>query len=170
MPNVNGDVSKEILISNCVGGTQVMVKKAILDEVGGFDEELNALQDYELWMRVCQLTKVATVEEPCINYYNYRGTNQISQVTKNYETSFNNISRKHKKLIDGLNNHDKKRRKNATYLLLANKAMRNSNKKTALKYTLKAFKTKPSVKATVYGLMALFDYKVVLKARKLIKI
>jgi len=170
IPKANGDVSKEILISNCVGGTQAMVKKAILDEVGGFDEKLRALQDYELWIRVCQCTKVATVEEPYLNYFNYRGTNQVSQVTQNYEISFNNISKKHFKLIGGLTCNDKKQRDNATYLLLANKAMRNSDKKRAFKYILKALKTKPSVKTVVYGLMAMFDYKVLLKARKMIKI
>ncbi|MBP2075898.1 glycosyltransferase family 2 protein [Oceanobacillus polygoni] len=170
IPNAFGDVSKDILISNCVGGTQAMVKKSILDKVGGFDEKLKALQDYELWIRVCQLTEVATVEEPCINYFNNRGTNQVSQVTKNYEISFDHISCKHSNLINDLHLQDKKRRMNATYLLLANKAMRNSDRKTAIKYTTKAFKTKPSAKVAVYGLMSLLDYKYVLKARKKMKI
>lgn len=166
IPNVNGDVSKDILISNCVGGTQAMVRKKVLDQVGGFDENLKALQDYELWIRVCQLTKVATVKEPCINYFNYRGTNQISQVTKNYEMSFKYISEKHSKLIENLTYEEKKRRANASLLLLANKAMRNNNKKTAIQYAMKAFKAKPSLKAIVYGIMSLFNYRVILKARK----
>ncbi|WP_017798112.1 glycosyltransferase family 2 protein [Oceanobacillus kimchii] len=166
IPKSNGDVSKDILISNCVGGTQAIVKKAIIEEVGGFDEKLRALQDYELWIRICQLTKVATVKEPCINYYNFRGTNQISQVTKNYEESFQYISEKHSKLINTLTTNDIKIRKNATYLLLANKAMRNNNKKSALKFILKALKNKFSIKAILYGIMAIFDYKYVLKARK----
>lgn len=169
-PNVNGDASKDILITNCVGGTQAMVKKELLETVKGFDEELKALQDYELWIRVCQLTNVATVKEPCINYFNQRGTNQISQVTNNYEISFEHISKKHSKLIGELTSEEKKRRENAKYLLLANKAMRNNDRKVAVQYTLKAFKKKPSIKAIVYGIMALFDYKVVLKARKVMRI
>lgn len=166
IPNVNGDVSKEILISNCIGGTQVMVKKYILDKVGGFDEKLKALQDYELWIRVCQFTKVATVNSPCINYFNYRGTNQISQFTKNYETSFNYISKKHSKLIKNLSVYERKRMDSAKYLLLANKAMRNNDKKLAFKYGINAFKINPSVKSLSYIVIANFSYKTILRMRK----
>lgn len=169
-PNSNGDVSKEILISNCIGGTQVMIRKAILDKTGGFDEALKALQDYELWIRVCQVTNVATVKDPCINYFNYRGSKQISQITKNYEDSFNYISNKHKVSISNLSKSEKKKRKSIFYLLLANKAMRNNEKISAYKYIYKGMITRLSLKGMAFSILALFDYRIVLKARKVLKL
>lgn len=166
IPNAEGDVSRKILISNCIGGTQAMVRKDILDKIGGFDEALKALQDYDLWIRVCQITKVATVKEPCINYYNYRGNRQVSQVTKNYENSFEHISEKYSELIAKLSDEEKRRRQNAICFLLANKAMRNNDKKIAYKYIFEALKKRISVKALVFMILALFDYKLMLKTRK----
>ena len=147
-----------------------MIKKSILQKCGGFDEQLRALQDYDLWIRVCQMTKVATLKEPTINYYNYRGSKQVSQITDNYVKSFNYISNKYSELISDLSKKEKRKRKNASNLLIANKAMRNKDKRSAYRYILKGLIAQPSLKGIAYGILASFNYEVVLKARKKFRI
>lgn len=41
-----------LLYSHPVHGCTVMIPKRILDEVGGFDESLRTVQDYDLWYRI----------------------------------------------------------------------------------------------------------------------
>ena len=43
----------DLLYSNQVGN-QVLVKRDRLLEIGGFDEQLAAAQDYDLWIRLCE--------------------------------------------------------------------------------------------------------------------
>ena len=61
-----------------------MVRKKVLDNTGLFDLNLEALQDYDLWIRCCLVTKVDFVPEPCINYYNSTNTDQVSSKTDKY--------------------------------------------------------------------------------------
>lgn len=54
----------ELLYSNQVGN-QVLVKRGRLLEVGGFDEQLAAAQDYDLWIRLCEaFGPVKNVQQP----------------------------------------------------------------------------------------------------------
>lgn len=40
------------LLRGCVNGITVLIPKAIMDEMGGFDEQLRTAQDYEYWQRI----------------------------------------------------------------------------------------------------------------------
>ncbi len=55
---------QDLLLSNQVGN-QVLAKRSRLLEVGGFDEQLEAAQDYDLWIRLCeQFGPIKNVQEP----------------------------------------------------------------------------------------------------------
>jgi len=41
----------------------VMLRRAALDRVGGYDERLPVAQDYDLWMRVAGVSRLASLEE-----------------------------------------------------------------------------------------------------------
>ena len=43
--------------------------RALFDRVGGFDEELPACEDYDLWLRICHQYEVAYIERPLIRKY-----------------------------------------------------------------------------------------------------
>jgi len=51
----------------------VMVKKAVLDQAGLFDENLIRAQDYDMWFRVSTLTRVAAFPIPTIFYRKHDG-------------------------------------------------------------------------------------------------
>ena len=49
------DVLRQLLIRNVVGGTSMTIlKRKTLLELGGFDETMPALEDWELWIRVAK--------------------------------------------------------------------------------------------------------------------
>ncbi len=65
-----GNILKDILALNIIGGTSVpLMKKDALNEVDGFDEKLPSSQDYDLWIRICEKYQVAYIDIPLINYY-----------------------------------------------------------------------------------------------------
>lgn len=169
IPKDRGDLSKSILLYNQIGTTStVVLKTSIVKKVGGFDTSLKALQDYDLWIRICQLTKVGVVSEPCINYYNFTGQKQISQNTEKYEEAINEIEAKYSELFDNLTEDEKNIKASNAYTLLATKSMRNKNKRKAVVYSTKAFLKKPSLKKIIYIGLSLFNYKLILKFRKLL--
>ncbi|MDJ0691861.1 MAG: glycosyltransferase family A protein [Xenococcaceae cyanobacterium MO_188.B32] len=58
-PKAFGKLYPQILYDNLVGSTSsVAIKKILFEEVGGFDENMPAFQDYDLWVRCCQKTMV----------------------------------------------------------------------------------------------------------------
>lgn len=169
VPREYGNLSKRILLDNCIGTTStVLVKKVLLEQGGGFDEKLGALQDFELWIRLCQITEVAVVAQPLICYYNYRNTAQISNYTDKYIEAFQYINTKHKVLLNKLIEKEKKKKNLNELYLIANKAMRNNDRLEAKKYTKQILSQDKSKKAIVYYTLSFLDYKIVLKLRKLV--
>lgn len=163
-----GDLSKEILLDNHIGTTStVMVRKMILEETGAFDEKLKALQDFELWIRVCQKCLIGLVPEELINYYNYTGTNQVSSSTQKYIDAFSYINTKHKSLLNELTTNQMSIKKMNECMLLANKAMRNGDSKLTRKYCVQALKYGLCKSALVYWVLSFTSFKTVLKIRSM---
>ena len=46
--------------------SSVMLRRELLDKVGGYDETYPVAQDYELWMRLAPLTRMANLSEPLV--------------------------------------------------------------------------------------------------------
>lgn len=54
-----GTVYPGILYHNCIGVTSsVAIRRAVFEQVGGFDERQPARIDYEMWLRCARVTKV----------------------------------------------------------------------------------------------------------------
>ncbi|MDX1708099.1 MAG: glycosyltransferase [Desulfobacterales bacterium] len=49
-----------------VSPSAVMIKKSLLDTVGGFDEDLPACEDYDLWLRISRQYPVHLIDTPLI--------------------------------------------------------------------------------------------------------
>lgn len=63
---VEGDLTAELLQHAIISTQTLMVRKALLDQVGGFDEKLRIGQDWELTVRLSRVTKIGFVEEPLV--------------------------------------------------------------------------------------------------------
>lgn len=169
MSKEHGDLRKRILIDNCVGTTStVILRKSILQESGMFDVELKALQDFDLWIRVAQNSKVEVIPEPMINYYNYLGKKQVSAVTQKYVDAFGYINKKYEKEMNELSIDEMHQKQIEENFLLANKAMRNGEAKLARIYLKRILKNSFSKKAFAYYFLSFASYKMVLKVRSFI--
>lgn len=49
-----------------ISPSSVLLRRSLLDEVGGFDEALPACEDYDLWLRICSRYPVLYVDEPLV--------------------------------------------------------------------------------------------------------
>ncbi|GEL68114.1 glycosyltransferase family 2 protein [Marinilactibacillus psychrotolerans] len=162
----SGDLSKSILLNNVIGATpNVMVKKNILEKSGVFDEEMPAKQDYDLWIRICQYTKVGFVPEAMMNYYNVTGKKQISSSTKKHENAIDLINKKYVELFSGLSSQEKKIQKSNFNISIANVALRNHQKTIAFKYSFKALQSNFSMKNLAYLLITPLHFKTILKLK-----
>jgi glycosyltransferase involved in cell wall biosynthesis len=46
--------------------SSVMMRRAALERVGGYDESLRVAQDYHLWMRLSRITRMANLRDPLV--------------------------------------------------------------------------------------------------------
>lgn len=169
VPKQKGDLKRTILLGNCIGTTStVVVKRDVIINAGKFDIQMPALQDYDLWIRICQLTQIGYVQEEEIDYYNFRDGVQVSSNTGKYETAFARLNEKYKDLIAGLDESEKKKRQEYELFLLANKALRNNDKKKGRSYLKQIMKNGFNKKAFAMILLSPFSYTMTLKLRKMV--
>ncbi len=64
-----GDVHRELLRGNFVGTPTTVVKKECFQKMGGFDERLRHLVDWEMWIRISQLYEFICINEPLVLSY-----------------------------------------------------------------------------------------------------
>jgi glycosyltransferase involved in cell wall biosynthesis len=70
IPGKKGDLSKDLLIGNCLGGTSsVLLRRDCLEKAGLFDESLASFQDYDLWIRLSREYRFDYIKEPLLRYY-----------------------------------------------------------------------------------------------------
>ena len=169
-PSWKGDLSHRIFVHNDIGTTsQVMIRSSILKQTGLFDEKLSALQDYDLWIRCCQITKVGFVYEPCINYYNSIGRKQVSGNTDKFLSSMETILEKYKNIIGEFDENYQKEVYAGRKISIAQRNLRNNDGKNARKYLKESWKIRPSKKVILMYIGSFFSYKTILKVRSLFK-
>ena len=73
---VEGDVLAELLGHNRIpgGASSVLVETALVRELGGFDESLSTLADWDLWIRLAQASPLAAVRRDLVGYYLHAGS------------------------------------------------------------------------------------------------
>ena len=169
IPKANGDLSKVLLFNNIIGSTSTpLIKKSVLDNSGLFDEQLGALQDYDLWLRISEFGKVLEIPKEMVNYYNYTTGKQVSAITDRYVDAIAYINKKYSRRINNLSPEEKLFKESFDYYLLANKAMRNNNKKLSRSYFIKALRVRFRLKYLIYYVFTFTSYRTLLKFRRYI--
>jgi GT2 family glycosyltransferase len=73
-PRQRGRIYDELRWRNQIGtASGVMVRREVLQAVGGFDERLRACEDWDLWLRIARDYRVDAVAEPLLRYYDGGG-------------------------------------------------------------------------------------------------
>lgn len=167
-PRACGRLDKEILFSNHIGTTStVLINKSLFKMAGMFDEALCALQDYDLWIRMCQVTTVGVVTEPLIYYYNYGNSGQISGKTDKYVRAIECIDHKYSNLFEKLSGKERKEKEALDLGLLSKKCLRNGDKKSARMYARKAMIAKFCLANVEIYMLSWLGFKTALKLRRL---
>lgn len=170
IPKIEGDLSDKIFIKNYIGTTStVAMKKSIFEEAGGFDIKMPALQDYDLWIRVSQITKVAPVQEALINYYNHDTGSQISDNFGKIIDASAKIEKKYSKIISHLDDDIKIQRSIQKINNLGKRKMRAGNKKEARRYFLRSFKTKPHIISLSLYFASFLNHKTLVRLAGMLK-
>ncbi|MBQ4829541.1 glycosyltransferase family 2 protein [Alteromonas sp. MMG017] len=70
-PEQEGWCFEELLHRNFISCCTAMVRKSILERIGGFDEspELHGVDDRHVWLRVAKESKFAVVKKPLATYF-----------------------------------------------------------------------------------------------------
>jgi len=63
-PRADGMGFSDFLRENVFSHGEVMIRRSVLDEVGGYRPEFTFAQDYDLWLRIAKVAKFATVPQP----------------------------------------------------------------------------------------------------------
>jgi glycosyltransferase involved in cell wall biosynthesis len=105
-PKYRGDIKRELMKANIVGTTStVMVKADLLKKVDGFDTNLLSCQDWDLWVRLAQITEFDFVEDPLVFFHQHEGERISSNVTS-VVIGHVDFYNKHIDLIKTLNRKD----------------------------------------------------------------
>ena len=152
VPSAPQDCSIEILKYNLIGSTTtVLTKHELLDSVEMFDEDLKAMQDYDLWIRLCQVTKVGVVQKPSVEYHNLVSNSQISWNYEKYLNASNYIFRKYLALRKSkLTKRELKIIQMNDNLVVSRKAFKSNKRKIVRKHAGEAFFCYPNVKSLIY--------------------
>lgn len=95
-----GNVYKNILRGWCpISTSLVLVKKSVIVEAGGFDEELKSFQDYDMWLRISQKYNFVYCDKKLIIKYEGIGE-QISVNPGKRLEGYNRICEKWDQLLD----------------------------------------------------------------------
>ena len=146
LPKLSGSCYESLLTNgNGIGSTScVAVKRDVFIEAGKFDENLCALQDYDLWIRVAKLSQVAHDQKALLFYTIHRDTNQISSDYNKYLVAGNYLAAKYKEslfIFDAFNKFIALR-----YLRVAISASK-SNSFIRFKYAFLSFLKRPTLKS-----------------------
>jgi glycosyltransferase involved in cell wall biosynthesis len=70
VPQASGDIRHKVLAGDPVSPTScVLARTGLLREAGGFDEDLPARQDYDLWIRLADHAKFEPVTDPLVTLH-----------------------------------------------------------------------------------------------------
>lgn len=64
---LDGDMLSQILFENTVGTPTILMEKSLFEEVGGFDEGLRSLEDWDMVIRVAKTTSFGFVPEVLVD-------------------------------------------------------------------------------------------------------
>lgn len=101
-PTKRGKITEHLLTQNYLGTTSsVVIKKEILNYVGGFDLSFTSCQDWDLFIRLSLKTDFDFIDEPLVYYFEHDG-NRISTNSNAIVKGYLNIHHKYNELLGKL--------------------------------------------------------------------
>ena len=150
-----------ILFRNFIGPTSAAaIRTKLYHQVGGFDPELDALQDYDLWIRLCMAAPV--LYDGCHNLCFSAvstSTSRISQNADKYAAAFKHLRAKYRATLEGLSAWQRRRFEAQAKLVEAGKHLQQRNYGSAIMLMARAIALYPptSFRLSRAALLALWN-------------
>lgn len=87
------NIAEVLANGNVIGTPTLILEKSVLDKVGGFDEQMKSLQDYELAIRISKNYEIGYIPEILVNAY--RMNVSITNNESAYADSIGKIMKNH---------------------------------------------------------------------------
>lgn len=135
---IEGDISKKIFRHAITSTSCILATKSILDRIGGFDIDLYKIQEYELLIRISQLTEIYYYhDEPLVLYtINKSDKSRISNDHNRLPIAKRYIEDKHKDLLRKSGFYNMFKFKDWMNTALYRHALKSHDKSTSFKYGL----------------------------------
>ena len=139
-----GAIFDEVLSSNCLGPPSgILLQKKVFAETGYFDENLTALEDWDLWIRVSQCYEIDFVDQPLVRYRVH--SDNMSRDIVNMQRSTFAVLDKYWPPICSDKAHEEKRSRvySNHYVNFAWKQYRAANREAFRELVMKALESDP---------------------------
>jgi len=166
-PKLRGDVFEDLLIENYIGTTNTVVLRAEIAKSFLFDTNLQAREEYDLWLRVAKEWKIDGVSEPLTRVYSRDSLKRITSDINSYIDGIKYINQKFEQDIQRLPKRLQVKRKSAQLFFLGSQSVKANNITLARRYFLKSTLAKPSIKAFISLCASFGGVKTVLNLRRL---
>jgi glycosyltransferase involved in cell wall biosynthesis len=133
-----GETFETLLVNNVVGGTSmVVVKKKTLLSAGMFSEQMPALQDYDLWLRLARNRSLFYLLNKPLTYYRYNTSKKsITKSTEARDVALAIIEETYQEAYGWLDPSKKRKYRERNLRSKVFKALINLQKRTAFKNQL----------------------------------
>jgi glycosyltransferase involved in cell wall biosynthesis len=102
-PQFKGNLSTKVFEKIFCTTSAICIKKEVLIKAGGFDEKLAFWQEYDLLIRVCQITDVSFVNEALMVFRNnFKDKNRLSNKYDDWKVATQTIYQKYNSRIEDL--------------------------------------------------------------------
>ncbi|MUH01592.1 glycosyltransferase [Scytonema sp. UIC 10036] len=141
-----GEVWKELVESNKIACSSVMVRRCCLEKVGGFEPNLHFAEDWDLWIRISSHYSFAVIKEPL--YYYRQIPTSLSKNLAVLQQSFEFVIEKTFRSVPQELLYLKNRSYGHAYLCLGWKALQSYDKdyKRALQFSRSALVYYPQLR------------------------
>jgi glycosyltransferase involved in cell wall biosynthesis len=163
----------KICIENFIGATSsALIRRDLLLQLGGFDINFPAREEYDLWIRLIHNgAKIGIVEKPLVfSYRSLKTRLRISSNIESYVTAIKILNKKHEKLVkETLTEEQSEFRKRKQYEFLAAQAATIGLRSDTIKYYLMSFKDKFSLKILIMIIITFIHPVLLIRFRTLLK-
>ena len=155
-PDYQGNmIEKGLYIAPFASTITLFVKRSLLKEIGGFDENMRYWQEYELEIRLMQKTLVGFVPD-IVAVANRCGTvKRLTSQYDNWEKSVDYLNKKHEQLFSKLSDDMKKRKQEYYYREAAYRVSAVGDKKRMKEFYKKANAINPKIEYKVRSILGL---------------
>lgn len=113
-PEFTGRCFETLITRNNIIGSSVMVRRAVLDDVGAFNPALRACENWELWTRIARKYPLALIDEK-LSFYRQHGSNMSKDIDRMRENRLAAIQH-NRRQYDGVVSNIEALTRNALYL------------------------------------------------------